>query len=188
VKPCSKCGETKPLEDFPVYYSAGRTKSGRRGACRACYSVAKASWNKAHPDRSRAATRRRDARRRERGQSRNYYQANRERILERARQRRQQRREARLDYAKRHYRRNKHKYIERNARRRAILHERTPAWLSPEQIAWMQSFYERTPVGHHVDHIVPLKGKDVSGLHVPWNLQYLSADENRRKYNKPVST
>jgi hypothetical protein len=77
------------------------------------------------------------------------------------------------------------------AERRAAKAQRTPPWLGEEHrlvIGWMyeaaQLLTEATGVLHHVDHIVPLRGKTVSGLHVPWNLQCLPAKANLSKSNK----
>jgi hypothetical protein len=77
------------------------------------------------------------------------------------------------------------------ARRRASKLSATPAWLCEEHKQKIDYFYwlarDLTTVSgetYHVDHIVPLKGKSVCGLHVPWNLQILPADINLSKSNK----
>lgn len=69
--------------------------------------------------------------------------------------------------------------------------DRVPKWLTKEQLTEIDFFYlysnwltKNTGIQHHVDHIVPLKGKKVSGLHVPWNLQVIPAVENLKKHNK----
>jgi hypothetical protein len=66
-----------------------------------------------------------------------------------------------------------------------------PSWLSPSQEKEILFFYslaqEVSSINgemYHVDHIVPLNGKNVCGLHVPWNLQVLPELENLRKSNK----
>ena len=67
------------------------------------------------------------------------------------------------------------------AKRRSGKAKRTPAWADPEAIKF---FYECCPKGFHVDHIIPLHGKLISGLHVENNLQWLPADKNLLKSNK----
>lgn len=72
----------------------------------------------------------------------------------------------------------------RTAKYRAKKLDATPSWLSVEQIKKIKQFYVNCPKGYEVDHIIPLQGEDVCGLHVPWNLQLLSVSENRSKSNK----
>lgn len=68
-----------------------------------------------------------------------------------------------------------------SARCRAARLKRVPPWSQTEAI---KEFYKNCPEGHEVDHIIPLQGKLISGLHVLQNLQYLPKLVNRAKGNK----
>ena len=74
-----------------------------------------------------------------------------------------------------------------HAKRRAAKLERTPPWLTKQHLEDIRAFYEWSEYldgPHEVDHIVPLQGELVSGLHVPWNLRVLTKDEHKYKLNK----
>jgi hypothetical protein len=71
-----------------------------------------------------------------------------------------------------------HRY---HSRLREIAESRQcPKWADRAKI---REIYVNRPDGCHVDHIIPLRGKKVSGLHVETNLQYLPIAENMRKHN-----
>jgi 5-methylcytosine-specific restriction endonuclease McrA len=76
------------------------------------------------------------------------------------------------------------------AKRNAAKLQRTPKWLNDGHLFEIESVYNycsalrRIGLNYHVDHIVPLQGKIISGLHLPWNLQVLPAKINWVKGNK----
>jgi 5-methylcytosine-specific restriction endonuclease McrA len=114
-----------------------------------------------------------------------YYQNNRTEILAKA--------EANYDpikkreYQKKYYKKNKSRFIAYAATRSASKLKATPSWANLKAI---REIYEKCPNGMEVDHIIPIKGKLVCGLHTENNLQYLSKEENSKKRNKfiPFST
>ena len=68
-----------------------------------------------------------------------------------------------------------------------------PKWISKDDISKMRSIYKmcrniskKTGIPHEVDHIVPINGENVCGLHVPWNLRVIPRDENKKKSNSLI--
>jgi hypothetical protein len=69
-------------------------------------------------------------------------------------------------------------------RREAAIARATPKWLTQKQKTEIAEFYINCKPGQTVDHIIAIQAKEVCGLHVPWNLQWLTKEENGRKSNK----
>jgi hypothetical protein len=86
---------------------------------------------------------------------------------------------------------NRANYNKLKAQRRAAKLKATPKWLTTSQLDEIKAMYvladeltKSTGIPHQVDHIVPLQGSNVCGLHVPWNLQVIAASKNASKGNK----
>lgn len=79
----------------------------------------------------------------------------------------------------------------KEAKRKAAKLQRTPPWLTEDDYWMIEQAYEisalRTKITGfpwHVDHTIPLLGKNVSGLHVPLNLRVIPGLDNLSKGNK----
>jgi len=107
---------------------------------------------------------------------RNYYKVNKENILK-----------SQKEYAKN----NRHIYNATQMKRVAAKINATPKWLTKDHLDDIKQVYQDvqdiqwlSEEPFEVDHIIPLRGKNVCGLHVPWNLQILTKSENCSKGNK----
>ena len=91
-------------------------------------------------------------------------------------------------YAQEYTKKNPQKICAMASKRRSSIRNRTPSWLTTDDFWLIEEAYSlaqlRTKLfgfKWHVDHILPLHGKKVSGLHVPINLQVIPAIVNQRK-------
>jgi hypothetical protein len=142
-----------------------RLKGKKGGVCVECDSESKAKW---HTERMKS--------------DESYRDRQRELYLERVEDGRQ------AEYARRWRHENRAVYLAKKGRYRARKKDACPAWLTAEQHEDILKVYERaqrkteeTSIIYHVDHIIPLQGKDVCGLHVPWNLRAIPAHINLTK-------
>ena len=120
-----------------------------------------------------------------------YRAANKEKIIANKRAAYLATREASLAQKREYRQANKGKINFLCAMRKKVVKQRTPTWLSPFDRLKIKCYYSVAAMlarnnkePWHVDHIVPLQGKLVSGLHVPSNLQFLRGVDNVRKKNK----
>lgn len=154
------CGKELPTSEFH------RRKKGSRGfayRCKHCHKEYHKRWKAENKDKFE-------------GYVKKHLKGNREKLAERSKSWRKD---------------NPSKVLAQLAKRRADKKSRTPSWLSKSQKEQIVNLYalrdkmqKTLGLDYEVDHIIPLKGENVCGLHVPWNMQILEKSLNRSKYNK----
>jgi hypothetical protein len=183
VKICKRCGEQKPLEEFPL------CKGKPRARCKKCHTNDARQWAIQNSEKYKARLK---AWHKKNKPARFMGPPLPESIKrDRRLASKKKWREANQDLQKQLNRewsaKNKHIVQEAVRRRQACKLQRTPSWANREK---MKAIYKEarrltleTGIPHDVDHIVPLRGKMVSGLHCETNLQVLPRKQNRQKHN-----
>ena len=183
-KCCTRCGENKPIEDYPL------CRGKPRARCKPCHVADAQAW--ADKNREAYLHRLRDwvrvnrppahmgppvpphlAKQRRRAKSKAYQENNKQKVSA---------------WRKRWADDNKHVAMEVVRRRQCAKQKATPDWADRRA---MQSFYleakrleAETGIPHDVDHIVPIQSDLVCGLHCEANLQVITRRENRLKHNR----
>jgi hypothetical protein len=190
MKYCPQCEVEKTLSEFP---KNRRNKDGYHSSCKLCHSK---------QSRLRYQIKRQEILE----YHKKYYEANKERkkqydvdYYKKNKSKKHQDNKRWNDRNRKHLnqwiaewkKNNPEKVRQYSAKRRSKTLLAMPNWLSEEQLCEISYVYITardlellTGEPHHVDHIVPLQGEDVCGLHVPWNLRAIPAKENLKKSNK----
>lgn len=145
-------------------------------SCTVCVQIRLAATRALRPPRILKGRDRDNARR----LTREHYQANREQYIERAAEWRHANMARRREIARQWVRDNPGKALAAVRKRQGAKLQRTPSWAD---LAAIRDFYMNCPRGCQVDHVIPLRGTLVSGLHVLENLQYLPKAANMAKRN-----
>jgi hypothetical protein len=202
MKTCTKCGEEKELSEFSKKASS---KDGLRHTCKCCCnklqddyrlknldSIAKRgqAYRKANPEKIAKDGAKYRALNKEKAveYAAKYYAANKEVFSEKSAVWRHLNFEKASAQQARWRRENPHMRAATGAKRKSTKLQATPAW---SDIASIVKIYKSaveatrfTGIKHHVDHIVPLQGGIVCGLHVSHNLMVLPGSDNSRKGNR----
>ena len=160
MKTCTTCKETKELS---LFYRNRTKADGLHGQCKDC-------MNK---------------------RGRKHYRENPKEYKEYREKHKERKREYDKKYKVGYRKNNKGKINAHTRKRQAAKRKRTPMWLADSHLRQMECVYKKAAqykeefdLDMHVDHIIPLQGKTVSGLHVPWNLRITTAEENLKKGSK----
>jgi hypothetical protein len=169
MKQCTKCLAVKPFTSF--YAQSMNSKDGYQSHCKACDNLRKIQWKLKNPEIAKEHSKKAESNRKDSVDRKEW---------------------------KKQHRKLPHIKASRNAlytKRRAAKIQRTPKWLTERDLKVIKGFYAIAQMlstvnneEWHVDHVIPLQGKFVSGLHVPSNLQLMRGIDNETKRNEYLIT
>ena len=160
MKTCTKCNLPKETSEF---HRDRHKTDGFCSVCKICNYAHVSKWQKSNPEKCVENTK-------------NWQEQNPDQVK----------------ITSQNYRKNNKGKINANtAKYAASKLQRTPKWLADIHFQQIGIFYDSADrltkelgIKFEVDHVIPLQGDNVSGLHVPWNLQVITAKENHVKGNR----
>lgn len=204
MKKCSSC---KEIKEFSKFRPRKDSKDGFRGQCIECFSKVVKAYIKSTKDEKRKydLKYRKDNALHISKTQKKYHENNRKTILQKKkeyrlknlnkisetnREYRENNKELIANKKKEYAKNNKHIINAISARRRSSKLQATPSWSEIKKIKEVyknaQKFSKLLGVKMVVDHVIPLQGENVSGLHVWMNLQLLEASINTAKSNQLI--
>lgn len=183
---CSGC---EKLLDQELFYKRKNHKGKPvSGKCKKCSSKAATDWALKNPEKAKDAAARHHATEHSKKKQKEWRENNKEYVKEKLYAWRKANPETVNAIARKSRIKNKDRVYYNNRKREILEVTSMPSWANGCEIRRIYDEAKRiskeTGVKHHVDHIVPLKGKAVCGLHVENNLQIITAAENLKKFNK----
>ena len=194
MKKCTPCLAEKPLTE----YSKGNDRrDGLSYRCKDCAKATTLAWRQENTERARQAGKNWHAANKDQAKKRNAAWHKKNACTEEIKRKRSSyqagRKQIRAALDREWQIANPDAVRAISARYRTRKRQSCPAWLTDDQKKEIKRIYAHaidcqlvSGQKYHVDHIVPLAGKDVCGLHVPWNLQVLPDILNLKKGNKVV--
>lgn len=164
LKECSRC---KNFKNRSMFHKRKEAKDGLVSQCKVCRIDNRKKYYSNNKSKELTINKR-------------YYNSNKDIISEHKKAYYLANKDSIMIRHKDHYNNNKYMYHIAYLKRQKVIKQAT----LPGHESEIGVIYKNRPKDCHVDHIIPLQGINVSGLHVPWNLQYLSANENLSKGNK----